>query len=203
MNKKTRCIFFYGIFVSFLLVGCNAKEAVMLNSEVEVRTCENVEKEEISIESEMNTIMADNRNGMEAYIYVYICGEVQNPGVYMVEDTARVYEVLMEAGGYTIKADEEAINLAEFVSDGLKICIPKKNLENSGTELVEKDGIININVASESELEEIPGVGDVKAKAIIAYRIEHGGFTKKEDITMVEGIKTGTYEKIKEYIRVN
>ena len=186
MNKKRIRIFLSGITICFLLFACNTKEAVMLETEVEV----------------INPDEMRESDGQNTCVFVYICGEVQNPGVYTVKDTTRLYEVLNEAGGYTIKADKEAINLAEIVSDGLRICIPKKT-ESFDVSLEKKDGLVNINTASESELIEIPGVGVVKAKAIIAYRTEHGGFTKEEEITMVDGIKTGTYEKIKEYISVN
>ncbi len=65
------------------------------------------------------------------------------------------------------------------------------------------DGRININTATQERLCEIPGIGAVRAAAIVSYRQEHGGFTKIEDIMNVSGIKEGTYVKIKDSIRVN
>ena len=65
------------------------------------------------------------------------------------------------------------------------------------------DGRININTATQESLCEIPGIGAVRAAAIVSYRQEHGGFTKIEDIMNVSGIKEGTYVKIKDSIRVN
>ena len=65
------------------------------------------------------------------------------------------------------------------------------------------DGRININTASEAELCNIPGIGAVRAAAIVAYRQEKGGFASVEDIMNVSGIKEGTYEKIKDSIKVN
>lgn len=65
------------------------------------------------------------------------------------------------------------------------------------------DGKININTASEAELCNIPGIGATRAAAIVAYRQEKGGFSSIEDIMNVSGIKEGTYEKIKDNIKVN
>lgn len=65
------------------------------------------------------------------------------------------------------------------------------------------DGKININTASEAELCNIPGIGAVRAAAIVAYRQEKGSFSSIEDIMNVNGIKEGTYEKIKDSIKVN
>lgn len=65
------------------------------------------------------------------------------------------------------------------------------------------DGKININTASEAELCNIPGIGATRAAAIVAYRQERGGFTSIEDIMNVSGIKEGTYDKIKDRIKVN
>lgn len=65
------------------------------------------------------------------------------------------------------------------------------------------DGKININTASEAQLCDIPGIGSVRASAIAAYRQEHGAFESIEDIMQVSGIKQGTYDKIKDSIKVN
>lgn len=65
------------------------------------------------------------------------------------------------------------------------------------------DGKININTASESQLCDIPGIGAVRASAIASYRQEHGAFQTIEDIMKVSGIKQGTYDKIKDSIKVN
>jgi len=203
MNIKKAFIFSCEIIILIIFAGCSMKEATMLNTESIVKNCENTVQIDTLPKDERDINEQEDNDSVETYICVYICGEVQNPGVYMVKDTARVYEVLMEAGGYTMEADQEAVNLADFVSDGLKINIPLKNIVNGTTNTEETDALVNINTASESELKEIPGVGDVKAKAIIAYRIKNGAFSNVEDIMMVEGIKTATYEKIKEYIRVN
>ena len=64
------------------------------------------------------------------------------------------------------------------------------------------DGLVNINTASLDELKKLPGIGDIKAEAIIAYREEAGRFDSIEDIMNVSGIKDSSYEQIKDYIKV-
>ena len=62
---------------------------------------------------------------------------------------------------------------------------------------------MNLNTASEEELKTLSGIGDTRAKSIIAYREENGGFQAIEDLMKVEGIKEGVFEKVKDSITVN
>ena len=62
------------------------------------------------------------------------------------------------------------------------------------------DGRVNINLADSTELQEIPGVGPATAEKILAYRQEHGKFSKLEDLKNVDGIGDKTFEKIKDMI---
>lgn len=143
--------------------------------------------------------------------YIYICGEVKKPGVYIFKQDPRVADVLKKAGGFTKKADKTAINLAEAVSDGSQIIVPGKSskkegkssgtTDETGSEETE-DRRININTASREELMKIPGIGEAKASMIETYRQEHGRFQKTEDIMNISGIKEGIYNRIKDYIRV-
>ena len=163
-------------------------------------------------------------------IYVHVCGAVVNPSVYELPAGSRVYEAVQIAGGFTEDADESYVNQAQTLSDGVKLVIPTIEqtqamvTENSEVDLVgivreqgdvqetaasaqgetaSSDGKININTASEAELCNIPGIGATRAAAIVAYRQEKGGFSSVEDIMNVSGIKEGTYEKIKDSIKVN
>ena len=130
---------------------------------------------------------------------VHICGAVNNPGVYTLEVRSRI--------------DQDYLNQADQVADGMKIYIPTKaEVEETGREnhwqdfgigdADEKDFPVNINTAEEELLCTLPGVGSSKAKSIIAYREKNGPFEKKEDIMNVEGIKNGLFEKIKDSITV-
>lgn len=161
-------------------------------------------------------------------ICVHVCGAVKNPDVYELPAGSRVYEAVKLAGGFTEEADESYVNQAQTLSDGVKLVIPtaaqvqanrqeepgdgigvistaETSAGTNGTDTVRdaSDDRVNINTATQERLCEIPGIGATRAAAIIAYRQEHGGFTKIEDIMNVSGIKEGTYVKIKDSIRVN
>lgn len=151
-------------------------------------------------------------------IYVYICGEVQNPAVYKVAKTARVFEVIAVAGGLTEAAAEEYINQALTVSDGQQIYVPSSD-EVEEILLFEADNVssnetpdntgevikqeVNINTADATELMTLSGIGQAKAQAIIEYRNNNGDFKTIEDIMQIDGIKESVYEKIKDKIRVD
>lgn len=141
-----------------------------------------------------------------AEIYVDISGEVKNPGVYLVEEGTRLFQVIEQAGGLTEDASVEQINQAETVIDGQKILIPAKGeeqfLESTETPGKNAQGLININTADSTVLQELPGVGPVTAEKIIAYRTEHGSFKSPEDIKEVSGIGDATFEKLKDKITV-
>ncbi|MCH5268855.1 MAG: helix-hairpin-helix domain-containing protein [Lachnospiraceae bacterium] len=142
---------------------------------------------------------------------VYICGAVKHPGVYRFSGDARVCDVVEAAGGLTKKADSSAVNQARHIQDGEQIQIPakqessaaKKSSEaDTGLEAASSGGKLNINTAGKEELMTLPGIGEAKAAAIIAYREEHGLFQKPEDIMKISGIKNGVYQKICEKITV-
>jgi competence protein ComEA len=144
----------------------------------------------------------------EAPIVVHITGAVPRPGVYALPQGARVQDAISAAGGFLADADRSGINLARHLEDGEQIdilyiegaaiVIPTPGVEviTSSTEL------ININTATQAELESLPGIGETTAKKIIAYREEHGPFATTEDIINVSGIGAGTYERIKDLITV-
>ncbi|MGL5434013.1 MAG: helix-hairpin-helix domain-containing protein [Lachnospiraceae bacterium] len=144
--------------------------------------------------------------------YVHICGEVNQPGVYEMEQGLRIYHVVERAGGYTPEAAADYLNLAEPVSDGMKLVVP--NLQ----ELAEADAVpygtgqsgqmeqttgkININTASKDMLMTLRGIGEARAEDIIRYREEQGKFQSIEDIMNIPGIKNAAFEKIKDDISV-
>lgn len=141
---------------------------------------------------------------VEADIYVYICGAVQNAGVYKVAGGSRLYEVVELAGGFTQDADETCLNLAREVTDGEQLVIRTKQEMEADAEAqrAAESGLVNINTASVAELTTISGIGESRAKAIIAYRDANGGFKSIEDIKNVDGIKDGLFSKIKDKITV-
>lgn len=137
-------------------------------------------------------------------VYVHICGEVISPGVYQVSAESRIYDVLLLAGGFTEDAAQEAVNLAEVVTDGMQVIIPSKEEWQEEKDALEKkrSGMVNLNTASLEELCTLPGVGESRAQDIIAYRVSHGEFKTIEEIMQVSGIKEGLYEKIQSKIYI-
>lgn len=168
--------------------------------------------------------------GLSATIYVDVDGAVLQPGVYSLPDNARVFDAVDAAGGLLPEACSEILNQAEHVSDGQKLYIMtkeewevQKELGGSqewtgtqegtgkqgqnGTQGTQKqaeqdDELVDLNRATESELCTLPGIGQTRAQAIIAYREASGGFRSIDEIQNVSGIKSGTYEKIKNKIKV-
>ncbi len=140
-------------------------------------------------------------------LYVYVCGEVIKPGVYVLEEGDRIFKAVELAGGFTPEAAREYLNLAQEVTDGAKIVVPSKDeLENISIFIPDQtyaeDKKVNINTASADELMTLRGIGEVRAKDIIAYRDEHGAFARIEDIMNVSGIKETVFQKIKDDITV-
>lgn len=156
-------------------------------------------------------------------IFVDVCGAVVNPGVYELEDGARIFQAVDAAGGYLPEAAMNYLNRARSLGDGQQIYVPTAeeveerleialaktpealtegedggNLEQK--ESVQGDSRINLNTADAGQLSTLSGIGKSKAEAIIAYREEHGGFTSIEELMNVEGIKEGTFSKIKDKI---
>lgn len=148
-----------------------------------------------------DTAAGDSGSGNEASeqgqdVYVYVCGEVTNPGVYEINEGSRVFEAVELAGGMTPEAKFGGVNLAGTVSDGDMIVIPGP--EEAGTD----DGLVNINSASSEELQTLPGIGEGRAAAIIEYRENVGEFTSPEDIMNVSGIKEASFNRLKDLIKV-
>ena len=137
-------------------------------------------------------------------IQVYVCGAVANPGVVELPAGSRAEQALMAAGGFGPEAAREAVNLADWVSDGQMLYFPTEG-EAAESKLLEEeaaDGLVNINTADIAMLCTLPGIGESRAADIIAYREANGGFESCEDIMKVSGIKTSLYEKIKDKIKV-
>lgn len=186
-------------------------------------------KNEIEKDSKENLSKEENKEGGETIklkdnrIVVDIKGEVKNQGVYYLSEGSIVEDLIKEAGGITNKASLDLVNRAEKLTNNKCIVIPSKEeskeikeAQNDSNEKTmptisgnvtsnnssDSNGTININTANESELVKINGIGPSKAKAIISYREENGGFKSIEDIKNVSGIGEGTFLKIKDSISV-
>ena len=141
---------------------------------------------------------------------MHICGQVWHSGVYCLEEGKRLTDLVEMAGGFTDQAAKDYVNLAQKLLDGQRIYIPslEEAAENpvsvDGLDKVEADGQgtgkVNINTADKDTLMTLTGIGEAKAEAILRYREEHGGFQSIEEITQIEGIKSGVFDKIKDEI---
>ena len=136
---------------------------------------------------------------------VFVCGAVMNPGVYELPADSRVYEAIALAGGMTDEAATTAVNQAELLSDGQMIEIPTKEeqQEKTAAEEARSESLVNINTADPEELKTLPGIGDSKARSIVAYREKNGAFGTIEDIKNVDGIGDGVFAKLEDCITVD
>ena len=138
-------------------------------------------------------------------IKIYIAGAVVNPGVYELDEGSRIEDALRMAGGPAADADMLRINLAARLKDEQQIIVPKEG-EIIDKTLIEgqnsnnSDPRININTADEAKLMELPGVGQVTARNIVAYRTEHGDFNTIEEIKNVTRIGEKTFENLRDLI---
>jgi competence protein ComEA len=145
-------------------------------------------------------------------ITVDVSGAVSNPGVYQLPFGSRVEDAIKAAGGLLPESYTESLNLAAVLIDGTKVLVPYQqptalppepgDVQPDKTPTPEVVYPININSAPLETLIALPGIGEVKAQAIIDYRNQHGPFTSPEQIMKVSGIGPGTYESIKDLITV-
>lgn len=194
----------------------------------------NLETTEVNTNQENEQIYKNTESSEK--IYVYITGEVNSPGVVLLDNGSRIVDAIEAAGGVTDKANITKVNLVYILQDGMKINIPNqndlKNNENfeyitmssgdekndaninnsasnassekssSNKESAFKISVVNINTATQTELETLPGIGPSLALKILNYRKENGKFSSIEDIKNVSGIGDAKFENIKNYIKV-
>ena len=134
---------------------------------------------------------------VESQLYVAISGAVLRPGVYPVEASTRLFEVVSAAGGFTKKANRDSVNLARLVTDGEQITV----LERGAGSTAQETDTISLNAATQAELELLPGVGPTLAGRIIDYRTTSGGFHKVEDLLKVGGIGDRLFARLRNMVR--
>ena len=146
-----------------------------------------------------------------APIVVHVAGAVMQPGVYTLPAGSRVQDAIQAAGGFLPEANQQALNLAAFLEDGSRVSIPTiaptplpANQVTPGAKTPTPDITypINLNTATQAELESLPEIGPITAQKIIEYREKNGPFQKIEDILNVPGIGQKTFEEIKALITV-
>lgn len=216
LNKKTIIIsiiiiFIIGIYYLFI------RENDYLESSSSVNIL-NTNEENEETENKISDIKDKEK------IIIYVAGAVKNEGIYKLDENSRIADCIEKAGGLTEDANIKDINLAYVLEDGMKVYIPNNSDSNevkdeTGTYVSKENGNkdtnansskntstqsnkININTATQTELETLPGIGPSTATKIINYRKENGKFNNIEDIKKVSGIGDSKYEQIKDLIKI-
>ncbi len=143
-------------------------------------------------------------------IIVEIKGQVKNPDVYTLDENSIVNDLITLAGGVTENADLNSINRAKklqnhemiYIADKNEVGIEQNSMADSSGNTVVSESLVDINTAEAERLKTLNGIGDSKAKSIIEYREQNGGFKSIEEIKNVTGIGDKMFEKIKDNITV-
>ena len=192
----------------FLFVLAIAAILVSLNS---AKPYKSSSTQEESTNSAANSSVESSLTIQNPNVFVHVVGEVVNPGIFMVQSQARLFDAIFAAGGLTKLADQSSINLAREVSDGEQIVVfavgsggsigsgagISGSSANGGGSMQSK-ALVSLNRASQLELESLPGVGPTLAGRMIDWRTANGGFKKKEDLLKVSGIGQKLFASMKD-----
>ena len=140
-------------------------------------------------------------------LVVDVSGWVRHPGVFEFAAGSRVIDAVKEAGGAKSNADLSALNLAALLIDGSQIIVPKQGgtvgaLATGSSPGAVGGALVNVNTATETELETLTGVGPVLGAAIVQYRTDHGPFTSVDQLQDVSGIGPATLEALRPQVIV-
>ena len=197
-----------GTLLVVFLCGCGRDTAYYVDSQAQSSQMPSMQSDVSELQTEEEVTETQTQTFV---LYVYVCGQVKNPGVYILPEGSRVCDLFEKAGGLTDSAAFEYWNQAKLLSDGEMLYVPTVNeakdrewTEGTTSQNTTDDpDKININTASKEELMTLPGIGEAKADAILAYRRENGSFSSIEELKQVEGIKDGVFSKMKDYIEIN
>ncbi len=181
---------------------------LMVNKELRVDT---TMWEETSLTTTAEVATDATKERAETMIYVDIKGAVKVPGIYQLKNQQRIWDALALAGGVSEEADTTQVNYAQKVKDQMIIYVPKKGeavaqsletLQESAPAQQNQEEKINLNTATEAELQTISGIGAKKAQEIIRFRDEQGPFKTVEELKNVSGIGEKTVERLKDMLTV-
>lgn len=139
-------------------------------------------------------------------VVVHVAGHVLDPGVVVLRDGARVGDAIVAAGGAAADANLDALNLARVLHDGEQVRVPQLGEElpaaPGASPAPPAAGRVDLNRADAAQLETLPGIGPSRARAIIAYRDDHGPFTTPGDLRAVSGIGESTFQGLADLVTV-
>ncbi|EPI27740.1 helix-hairpin-helix domain-containing protein [Enterococcus faecalis] len=202
----------------WLLLGSGASIVILITLLVGIYLMVNKEPrvdttmwEETSLTTTAEVATDATQERAETMIYVDIKGAVKVPGIYQLKNQQRIWDALALAGGVSEEADTTQVNYAQKVKDQMIIYVPKKGepvpqsletLQESAPAQQNQEGKINLNTATEAELQTISGIGAKKAQEIIRFRDEQGPFKTVEEMKNVSGIGEKTVERLKDMLTV-
>ncbi|HDT8181824.1 TPA: helix-hairpin-helix domain-containing protein [Enterococcus faecalis] len=181
---------------------------LMVNKEPQVDT---TMWEETSLTTTAEVATDATKERAETMIYVDIKGAVKVPGIYQLKNQQRIWDALALAGGVSEEADTAQVNYAQKVKDQMIIYVPKKGeavaqsletLQESAPDQQNQEEKINLNTATEAELQTISGIGAKKAQEIIRFRDEQEPFKTVKELKNVPGIGEKTVERLKDMLTV-
>ena len=188
--------------------------SITQNSQVSIIQQEDT-KEEIILKDNTKEEVQENKIENNNTIVVHIAGAVENSGIQKLPEDSRIADAIEAAGGITSEANIDNINLAQKIADGQKIYIPSINddeITEKPVEIIEEpkpleaetktSEKVNINTATQTELETLSGIGPSTAMKIIEYRKENGNFKNIEEIQNVSGLGEAKYAQIKDQITI-
>ena len=213
LTKKQKTI----VFITAVVVAIGMIYFIYSKNQVD----DNINLENDILVSENSTKDSSKETSSDDEVIVHVTGSVKSPGVVKLKEGSRIEDAIEAAGGLTENADVSKVNLAFVVEDGTKIRIPSSQDEDigdgdvidsgSGENIVVEENttsssksgqVVNINKASESELETLPGIGASLAGRIVEYRSQNGRFASVEDIKNVSGIGESKFNSIRDFISV-
>lgn len=144
-------------------------------------------------------VSAATKEDSPVEIRVHVLGGVNDPGVVTLRDGAIVADAIDAAGGFSEDAEPGQLNLAAAVAEGMQVLVGVEGQDSAVSTGSEEGGSsgegagVNLNTATQAQLEELPGVGPVTAAAIIAWRERNGGFSSVAQLREVDGIGPKTF----------
>lgn len=196
IQMKSVAVLFAYIFFTMALSSCQSDRAMELEFSKKEETDGSAQGDESLFAGEEPE--PDKEIAQE--LVVHVCGAVKEPGVKVLPAGSRAADALEMAGGFTDEADTAYVNLAAFLEDGQQLYFPKDGEELR--DVKEMNGLIDLNTADAAQLCSLPGIGESRANAILAYRREHGKFTRVEELLQVPGIKDALYQQIRDKVKV-
>jgi competence protein ComEA len=160
-----------------------------------------------------NTLPRASSSGLAAppttasQLVVQAAGAVAKPGVYTVPGSARVNDLIAAAGGLAPHADPDQVELAAPLTDGERVYVPRigeasPQPSESSSGASSPHALVDLNSASEADLEALPGIGPALAQAIIDHRSQHGPFRSIDDLAEVRGIGPAKMEQLRPLVKV-